>query len=99
MRLTLSMIGLVGAVAALSACGGDRASAIAKAKSDCIASATKGGPAPGINAERACNCVVDAVSEGKTDAQVRDIFAQKDPPPEAVEAIGRCMMAEVKAAS
>lgn len=97
MRLIMSLVGVVAGAAALAACGGgDRASVMAAAKSECLASAAKS-PSPGINAERACTCVVDRVSEGKTDAQVREIFAMKDPPPEAMEAIGQCMVQEINA--
>ncbi len=97
MRLSFSMIGLVGAVAALSACGGDRASLLAKAEQDCVAGAPAGG-VPGMNPQRLCSCVVTKISEGKSDAQVRDIFSQKEMPPEAAAAVGECAVQELKAA-
>lgn len=96
MRLSITLIGLAAGAAALSACGGDRASILAKAESDCLAGVPAGG-IPGMNPQRLCSCVVTKVAEGKTDAQVRDIFAQKEAPPEAAAAIGECSVAEMKA--
>ncbi len=96
MRITFSMIGLVGAVALLGACGGDRATVIAKAESDCAAGAPTGG-VPGMNAQRFCSCVVGKLAEGKSDAQIRDLFAQKEAPPEAASVVGECTVAEMKA--
>jgi len=96
MRLIVSMIGLVAGAAALTACGGDRASMLAKAESDCVSGVPAGG-VPGMNPQRLCSCVVNKVAEGKTDAQVREIFAQKEAPPEAAAAIGECTVAEMKA--
>jgi len=97
MRLSISILGLVAGAAALSACGGDRASMLAKAESDCVGGAAGGAPS-GMNAQRLCSCVVTKIAEGKTDAQVREIFAQKEAPPEAAAAIGECTVAEMKAA-
>ena len=94
MRLTFSMIGLVGAVAALSACGGERAAMITKAEADCVASIPAG--TPGVNPQRMCSCVVAAVSQGKSEAEVRDLFKAKRPPPGAEAAVQQCMMAEVQ---
>lgn len=95
MRLSITILGLACGVAALSACGGSRASVMAKAEADCLASTEKSGAPPGVNAQRLCSCVVTKVSEGKTDEQVRTIFAQKEAPPEAMESIGQCMVQEI----
>lgn len=95
MRLTFSMIGLVGAVAALGACGGgERAALITKAETDCVASIPAG--TPGVNAQRMCSCVVAAVSNGKSESEVRDLFKAKGPPPGSEAAVQQCMMAEVQ---
>ena len=98
MRLTFSMIGLVGAVAALSACGGggERAALIAKAETDCVASLPNA--PPGVNPQRLCSCLVNAVSEGKSESEMRDLFKSKGPPPGAQEAMMQCATAEMKAA-
>lgn len=97
MRLIVSMIGLVGAAAALSACGGggERAAMITKAETDCVASIPSG--APGVNPQRLCSCIVNAVSDGKSEAEVRELFKSKEAPAGAQEAMMQCAAQEMKA--
>ncbi len=95
MRLTLRIIGAVGAVTALSACGGgERAALITKAESDCVASIPAG--TPGVNAQRMCSCVVAALSEGKSEQELRELYKSSAPPAGAQAAVQQCMMQEVQ---
>lgn len=97
MRIGLTIIVAAGAVLALGACGGgERANIIANAEAECVSSFPAN--APGINVQRLCGCVVTAISEGKSEAELKELYKAKGPPPGAQAAVGQCMEAEAKAA-
>lgn len=90
MRVTMTILGLAGIVA-LAGCGGGAGAAKAAAEAECQTAMTKAGAPPGVDGARLCSCIVGRLSEGKSEQQVREMFASKTPPPEAATVSMQCV--------